>query len=265
MFRMKFRKKKIISYFLTITLFLSLMVTPVHAQTAGSKTYDYDGYRVQYRVTGKWDKNQIIKVKITNTSAVSILNWAVKYNAGGTVKELSNAVVQEQSGNDYIIKSAGYNYEIKPNKSVSFNYTLSGTNLAMPDDIKLISKEVVKQSGYDVNFQITDDWGSGYQAKITIKNTSESTIEAWKLSFDSNVKINSLWDARILEKNENSYTVGSQSWTNPIKPNSSVTFGMTGSKNSGVKAEISNIILKEVCIVEEIDWEDTTDRDKDGL
>lgn len=276
MLKLKFKMKRMISFLLTAVLLFFTIVTPVNAENAGNSNsnttiYSHDGYTAEYQIKSSWENNQSINVRITNTGKEPILNWAVKVVTNGIVKELSNAVIHSQEGNSHIIKNAGYNYEIKPDQSINFNYTLTGENLSFPDSIALVSKEKEKQEGYEVSYKVTDDWGKGFQVKATITNNTDVPIEAWKLTFDGNFTIQSMWDAKILNKDDSLYTVGSESWTSPIPANSSLSFGFMGNKGVDVTPELKNFILKEIIIAdeideeEEIDWSDSTDSDKDGL
>lgn len=72
------------------------------------------------------------------------------YNAGGEITGLWNGLIFDSRGFDYIIKNAGHNYEIMPNGSVSFGYTLKGDDLAVPDKFEICSERVGITDGYSV-------------------------------------------------------------------------------------------------------------------
>ena len=140
------KMKQIISCIMTIVLSLSLVTAPsVRAESPGTTTYQYDGYSIDYQVKSHWDGNQTVEVKIANTGTEPILNWAVKYDAGGIITDLANAEIYKQTDNLYILKNSGYNYEILPDQSTSFNYTVTGDDLVVPEDIKLSTKRSVRQ------------------------------------------------------------------------------------------------------------------------
>ena len=212
----------------------------------GSRTYTYDNYEVDYAVLNEWEGNQSIQVTIRNTGTESILNWALAYRAGGEVNGLWNAVSPKEN----IIKNAGYNYEITPNGSVSFGYTLSGENLELPEKFEIVSKRANVTEGYEVQFDIYDDWGDGFQGAVTVTNTGSEPLEAWTLSFDTNFTISNSWGGRIIDSTENSYTIASEMWTNPIMPNSSSSFGFTATKQADTEAAATNFVLTSVKIDE---------------
>ena len=217
----------------------------VFAETV-SKIYEYDGYSVDYSVLNEWEGNQSIQVTIRNTGTESILNWVLAYRAGGEVNGLWNAVSPKEN----IIKNTGYNYEIEPNSSVSFGYTLSGENLELPEKFEIISKRENVTESYDVQFDVYDDWGEGFQGAVTVTNTGSEPFEAWTLSFDTNFTIGDYWGGRIIESSENRYTIGSEMWTNPIMPNSSSSFGFTATKQADTEPAATNFVLTSVKIDE---------------
>lgn len=244
----KMRLRKTVSAVLAASMAASVFTAvPVYAETS-SATYTYDGYKVDYAVTNEWFGNQNVNVTLTNTSDESILNWALGYNANGEISGIWNGYVYSKSDKDYIIKNSGYNYEIEPYRSVNFGYTLSGNEIEAPEHFELCSKRVDNASGYDVKLNVTGDWGDSFQAEIIVTNTSDTALEAWKLDFDSNFEIGNLWNGKIVESDDNGYSVASCMWTNPIASGESTVIGFTASKESTEIPAVSNIRLSEVVI-----------------
>lgn len=245
----KLRIKRSISSILAAAMSFSLFTTvPVSAEI-GKTTYNYDGYSVEYNVTNEWEGNQTVEVTVSNTGDESILNWALKYDAEGEISNLWNAGVYEQSTDEYVIKNAGWNYEIAPNQSVVYGYTLNGST-TLPEKFEIYSKRVDVTEGYDVQCNYIQTWDTGVQGELVISNTSTAPIEAWSLSFDSNFTINNLWNGRVLDSNNTSYTIASEMWTNPIQPNSSTTIGFVGTKVADIEALLNNFKLTAVVIGE---------------
>ena len=245
----KLRIKRSISSILAAAMSFSLFTTvPVSAEI-GKTTYNYDGYSVEYNVTNEWEGNQTVEVTVSNTGDESILNWALKYDAEGEISNLWNAGVYEQSNDEYVIKNAGWNYEIAPNQSVVYGYTLNGST-TLPEKFEIYSKRVDVTAGYDVQCNYIQTWDTGVQGELVISNTSTAPIEAWSLSFDSNFTISNLWNGRVLDSNNTSYTIASEMWTNPIQPNSSTTIGFVGTKVADIEALLNNFKLTAVVIGE---------------
>jgi hypothetical protein len=225
---------------------------PVMAQT-GVTTYNYEGYKVEYNVQNEWIGFQTIDVKVTNTGTEPIINWAFKYDAGGEILGVHNGEIFDNNGTAYIIKNAVHNYEIAPNSSVNFGYTLKSDNHVAPEKFENLAKRVVADGGYNVEFEISSLFDTSFNGVIKITNTSGSALEAWELSFDSNFTVSNLWNGKIVGNEGNSYTVASQMSSNPIQPGAFVEIGISGDFGIGVVPAIENASLSVIKIIESDD------------
>ena len=232
---------------------LPLNVIDTFAAEGDIRVYEKDGYTVTYEIVNEWDNSQTVNILLENTGEESILNWALKYDIGGTLIHSWNAVLYESTNEYDIIKNNGYNYEIEPGQTTDFGYTFTadGENPAeLPDDIELCSRRITVKSGYEVTYDLTGEWGDGFQAEIYIENTCDEPIEAWTLGFDGNFDIENVWNARLLSSENRSYVTANQLWTTPINPGETASFGITGTKNIEDDVEISNIFLTAVIVGE---------------
>lgn len=93
-----------------------------------------------------------------------------------------------------------------------------------------------KGDGFEVDFQIPSDWGSGMTANVKITNTSKKAIKNWSLKFkmDKSARILSLWNGNVKIKGED-ITVDNAGWNSTIRPGQSVNFGMSISYSGGFK------------------------------
>ncbi|MFF7727344.1 glycosyl hydrolase family 18 protein [Streptomyces sp. NPDC008001] len=75
-------------------------------------------------------------------------------------------------------------------------------------------------------FAKTSDWGTGFQAEWTVKNTGTSAISAWTVEWDfpSGTTVGSYWDA-LLTNSGSHYTAKNREYNGTIAPGASVTFG----------------------------------------
>lgn len=137
----KSRLKRALSGALALTMAASVLAVIPASADDSYRTYFGDGYEVNYSIKSSWDGNQNIEVALTNVGSEPLLNWALKYNANGEITGLWNGNVYSSDSTKYIVKNAGYNYEIMPEQTISFGYTLTGDDLAFPDTIELCSKE----------------------------------------------------------------------------------------------------------------------------
>lgn len=258
--KQKTKIKHILSSVLAFTVTANLFaVLPVSAENE-SRTYSGDGYSITYDVTNSWFGNQNVQVTLTNTGDEPLLNWAVKYDSQGDVNDLWNVLIAQEDGDLRIFKNAGYNYEIAPENSVTFGYTVSGEDLGIPSKIVLCSERVERPSDqYNIHFSIDNDWDDGFTGQIFIENLGDNPLEAWRLSFDANFVINGIWNAQIYSSDDPRYTIANDVTTIPIGVGETKSFGINGTKIDAAEPEISNISMSEITI--NTDFTDITDPD----
>lgn len=246
-------KRRIISFLLSFVIaFVFILPANVLAAEENAKKYYGTGYEITYDIKSQWTGNQNVEVTVKNTGTEPLLNWSLKYDAHGEINGLWNGTVLSSDSTKYIIKNAGYNYEIKPEQSVTFGYTLSGEYMEFPETIELCSQRTERDSeGYSVTMDITDDWDIGFIGTVTIENLSENPLEAWRLSFNTNFDIEDIWNTQILSSFENSYTVANDITTTPIGVGESKTFGFKATKESGVTPEMTDFVMSEITVNED--------------
>ncbi len=84
-----------------------------------------------------------------------------------------------------------------------------------------------------------NNWGSGYQVLIKVKNDSASRVDGWTLKISkSEVKIDSSWCVNIAEEG-GYYVITPMSWNSSLEPSASVDFGIQGSGSIGNSVDIS--------------------------
>jgi aryl-phospho-beta-D-glucosidase BglC (GH1 family) len=84
-----------------------------------------------------------------------------------------------------------------------------------------------------VSFLKKDDWGSGFVAEMTIKNTGTTAMNGWTLEFDLAADITNIWNAEIVSRVGNHYVIRAASWNGTIPPGGSVSFGFQGTPGLG--------------------------------
>ena len=78
------------------------------------------------------------------------------------------------------------------------------------------------------DYKVVQDWGSGFQAGITLDNRGTTPVTDWKVSFDYGAQINSIWDARIVSHVGTTYTIANTGWNGTLDAGKSVAFGFIG-------------------------------------
>ncbi|MER6999547.1 glycoside hydrolase family 18 chitinase [Streptomyces sp. NPDC000410] len=75
----------------------------------------------------------------------------------------------------------------------------------------------------------TQDWGSGFEGKWTVKNTGTTSIASWTVEWDfpSGTSVTSAWDADVTGSGTH-WTAKNKSWNGTLAPGASVSFGFNG-------------------------------------
>ncbi|MEV0219477.1 glycoside hydrolase family 18 chitinase [Streptomyces sp. NPDC050704] len=76
----------------------------------------------------------------------------------------------------------------------------------------------------------TQDWGTGFEGKWTVKNTGTTGISSWTVEWDfpSGTSVTSAWDADVTSSGTH-WTAKNKSWNGTLAPGASVSFGFNGS------------------------------------
>lgn len=76
----------------------------------------------------------------------------------------------------------------------------------------------------------TQDWGSGFEGKWTVKNTGTTALSSWTVEWDfpSGTKVTSAWDATVTNSGDH-WTAKNLGWNGTLAPGASVSFGFNGS------------------------------------
>ncbi|MGC0374859.1 glycosyl hydrolase family 18 protein [Streptomyces sp. SAI-229] len=76
----------------------------------------------------------------------------------------------------------------------------------------------------------TQDWGTGFEGKWTVKNTGTTSLSSWTVEWDfpSGTKVTSAWDATVTNSGDH-WTAKNVGWNGTLAPGASVSFGFNGS------------------------------------
>ncbi|WP_405916074.1 glycosyl hydrolase family 18 protein [Streptomyces sp. NBC_00728] len=75
----------------------------------------------------------------------------------------------------------------------------------------------------------TQDWGTGFEGKWTVKNTGTTAISSWTIEWDfpSGTSVTSAWDADVTSSG-NHWTAKNKSYNGSLAAGASVSFGFNG-------------------------------------
>src|SRR5688500_20007453 len=60
---------------------------------------------------------------------------------------------------------------------------------------------------YQVFFQPQGDWGTGFVADVVIANRGAAPVVRWRLEFEFDRAIDSIWNARVVQRSGRHYVV----------------------------------------------------------
>ncbi|MGW2932662.1 glycosyl hydrolase family 18 protein [Streptomyces sp. NPDC001156] len=75
----------------------------------------------------------------------------------------------------------------------------------------------------------TQDWGTGFEGKWTVKNTGTTSLGSWTIEWDfpSGTSVTSAWDADVTNSGTH-WTAKNKSYNGTLAPGASVSFGFNG-------------------------------------
>lgn len=82
-----------------------------------------------------------------------------------------------------------------------------------------------------ISFLISDCWNGGYNATITVRNTSDTAIDNWHVSASIAQPIKTVWNARMSESTQSETVFKNLGWNQDIAPGESISFGFTAEEN----------------------------------
>jgi hypothetical protein len=77
-------------------------------------------------------------------------------------------------------------------------------------------------------YNVTADWGTGYNATITIENNTGHVITDWEVNFYFSYDVSSVSNAVLVSNDYKGTKIRNAGWNGTIQPASSVTFYMSG-------------------------------------
>ncbi len=283
---MKSRMKRILSGTLAVlfvgqAMFLEDSITPnmmqnritASASKLPSQSYEYENFRVDCQVTDSWGTTKVISVTITNTGTEPIENWMLYFNPNGMLGDVYDAKKETTAEGVTYIKNYGYNAIIAPNASVPFSYRVENCE-TLPEQFYMCQTKTNVEECCSVDLHVSDSWNGGFNGEIVISNLTDTPIEAWEITLDTNFTFPTdppeSWGATITNVADYSYRLKG-SYTSTIPANQSISLGFAGVLNG--TPEISNISMTAIATDEQKinmlyaydHWDTLTDTDLDAL
>lgn len=246
-------KRRMFASLLSAALLVqSFGVFPASAEETNSvQNFVYDDYEVSYQVTNSWGDTEVVSITLSNTGDSTIEDWMLYFDPNGEVQYTTDCQQLTTSDGISYFKNSGYNADVAPDSSVTFGYAVNDCE-AVPESFTLCQKRETKTDGYTVSLNVNQSWGDSFSGEIVIQNNTDTAIEAWELTIDTNFTITEItnsWAASVTELEPYSYLLKG-TYTGTVAANSSVSLGFIGVKDG--EPEISSYSLTEVVVVENI-------------
>jgi len=162
----------------------------------------------EFTVVNEWGSGFTSSISITNDTDQIIDGWTTTVDFGGTATisgawnaSLSNTVPQQAT-------NQSYNAKIMPNSTVSFGFnsqkTTSGQAITTPalggicGDFQPPEPEPQPETA-QCQYNLVNEWGSGFTSSITISNVEDQAIEGWLalIDFSGSAAISHMWNASL--------------------------------------------------------------------
>lgn len=107
---------------------------------------------------------------------------------------------------------------------------------------------------FEVTCTITDQWNTGFNANVTIKNTGKDTIDNWSIGFVFPYEISKIWNATIYLQEDSMYVIKNDISSQDIESNKSVSFGFTAKSTGDIKLPTQYVMLSKLVDVDKSDY-----------
>ncbi len=187
------------------------------------------GERLKYQVGsagGEFD----LRVRLASVLSGSRINIAVN---GTVVGQVTTSGSGWQAWADDIIS----NVTIPNNAVIELHFLEGSANVDYIDvtrsDFSNPSPIPPAQGQLECTYRVTDSWGSGFIADVSLRNVSADAVDDWSVSwaYDDGTRITESWSATI--SGGSPYLASGASWNSTIAPGETVNFGFKGEGSDG--------------------------------
>lgn len=109
-----------------------------------------------------------------------------------------------------------------------------------------VAAPVPTQGGATVNYAVTNDWGSGHNAAMTV-TAGQSGLTNWTVEFDSPAKIVNIWNAQIVSHVGDHYVISNVSYNGKVAAGKTTSFGFQATPGA-IAATPTNLKVNGVAV-----------------
>ncbi len=227
---------------------------------------------VKTSVVSNWGSGAEVALTIQNISTTAVRNWTLQFDFPGTIGDFWNgSLTRATTSPRYRVTPAAWNTSIAPGATISLGFIVQpGTatptlqNLVMspggsapvptPTPVSTptpvptptpaptpVATPTPAAAGLQVTHTIENNWGSGMQVKLTVRNPGAQPVSNWSLTFDYPVTINNIWNAKMTRSGSR-YVITPESWTRTIAARGSIEIGYLASPGRA-NAALGNLVV----------------------
>jgi hypothetical protein len=199
------------------------------------------------KISSDWTSGYCADVSVTNDTSATV-EWQTSFSVQGLVNSFWNALHSQQ---DQLVTATGENWNkvLSPGASASFGFCaerpqpkpICSDGIDNDNDGKVDypadtgctsatdSDETDAQPGsLQTQLSITGDWGSGYCANVTVKNTGAGA-QIWQVDIAIEGKVNALWNA-VYSQNGATLSASGMNWNKSVAAGQSQEFGFCATR-----------------------------------
>ncbi len=187
---------------------------------------------IQIEQVKSWNRGALYRVNIDSK------NWVLKIVIkDGFIDNIWNAYIVESNGNTFIIEPESY-------FSGQFGFVARGNDPTV-QEASLIEDTQQQQDNQntdtgtgtntdiEASINIENEWNSGFVAKITIVNNTNTPIRNWSIKIRMTSDIRNYWGFTYTREGD-LFILKPAGYSSVIQPGSSVTIGFVGIKNGNM-------------------------------
>jgi endoglucanase len=91
--------------------------------------------------------------------------------------------------------------------------------------LSLAALAAAEKGPVDFQFKKQSDWGEGFVGEITLTNSSADEVKDWRVRFELPQEIKSIWGAKILKHEDQTYLLGPEDWARNIRSGAKMVVG----------------------------------------
>ncbi|OQA21327.1 MAG: Cellulose binding domain protein [Firmicutes bacterium ADurb.Bin354] len=208
--------------------------------------FDYDSFRVEWKVVSHWEGACNVSVSLTNKSDETIHNWNLSFLSEDEIINPYNARITSEGsdGNKWTFKNLEYNQDIRSGESIQFGFQINyGERIDIPFSYSIDSSEKkVSDSDYEISDQIISSWDGGAVGELHIVNNKDTAIEDWTVTVRTDAVFLTVWGGNIKKVSEDTYEFSCPDYCQNIAPGQTAVIGY---QLSGHDTSIEILGLKE--------------------